>query len=86
MSEKNLRLTMHRPRRVIFSCMKSMLISQIFMANICISENPQEKTAANSVAKEVTVKNECRCGAANCRKIMFSLPENQVIAPFLKVD
>ena len=56
------------------------------MPDICFSENTQEKTTANSVAKEVTVKNECRCGAANCRKIMFSLPENQVIAPFLKVD
>jgi hypothetical protein len=55
------------------------------MPNVCVIENPQEN-GATSVAKEVTVKNECRCGAANCRKIMFSLPENQVIAPFLKVD
>lgn len=49
------------------------------------TENPEGKTTASS-DKEVSVKNECRCGATNCRKIMFSLPENQIIAPFLKAE
>ena len=47
------------------------------------SENSSTSAESNG---EVSAKNECRCQAANCRKIMFSLPENQVIAPFLKTS
>lgn len=34
--------------------------------------------ASTSKEKETKVRNECRCGAKSCRKILFSPPENQV--------
>ena len=32
------------------------------------------ESSIQTMQKEIKVKNECRCGAANCRKIMFSFP------------
>lgn len=59
---------------------------QQFVSNrLNYTENQDQKVAKPSDG-EVTVKNECRCGAANCRKIMFSLPENQTVTPFRKTE
>lgn len=44
------------------------------------TENGNPASPADSEEGIKTVKNECRCGAATCRKIMFSLPENQSIS------
>ena len=55
---------------------------------ICFTE-PSENGSTAETNGEAAGKNECRCQAANCRKIMFSLPEsqvNQVMAPFIKND
>ena len=39
---------------------------------------PLSNETSSSVKGEKTVINECRCGSEKCRKIMFSLPENQM--------
>jgi len=42
------------------------------------TEQLRSTEATASEEGETKVKNECRCGAKSCRKIMFSLPESQV--------
>lgn len=39
-----------------------------------------------TVEEVATVTNECRCGAATCRKVMFSVPLNRSVAPYLNLD
>ena len=91
MPEKSLRSTTLLPKLVSLSfglalCMQFRHELKNNSSQFLLTENTDGEASAPTVQKEITVKNECRCGAANCRKIMFSLPESQVIAPFCKVE
>ncbi len=55
------------------------------IGSVTLTENGNAADG-ETVEEVATVTNECRCGAATCRKVMFSVPLNRSVAPYLNLD